>query len=535
MLRSGNSVWRRWPLDRALTSRYHPASTIRALSSRPAPRTTKTPEDRNTEAPDEETQIHPQKFVRAKLSPGEWDTNRTDPYFRPKPLRQSNLISAEDFANRPPVGFDGEFSTYQDAMISLSWMDQKTCRAIYDQYVNMMALAQTNYQATSHEYVTRLIAEKYQITTARAAGIIQLQHAEEQMQRHSPELLCPEQAKYAEETIIQNIQDAYKSERLPLPGGNNPRNSIPFVEDPVGIHGRGEPDETSTQWSPADDIYDMEQKLAQANIRDDERAQILIDNHLYKVDKDEGEELVKTDGTSKKLLQAKEKLKKEMEAKAAAATKKGDIPYPETNAKGERRERWKYVAQIVNTRNLKRKQHEWGHKKVPTISYTNNKLGNTLVEQDGELRIATVEEAKQAAWKPTRKHSNEYLFEGAKKAWLEKTLQGKTDVWGKIPPTRASDSITTSAAVAPDATPEAKAEADSPTEDGVVSAAEVVMADQSEEGAEESPASAEENAAGEEEGDGDDAAANKSEEEVMDADEEGQTEADKSASDKKTT
>jgi hypothetical protein len=474
MLRSGNGAWRRLPLDRALLvgCRRYPGSAA-AFSTRAAP----SRPNNNKNAADEEAltdaeKIHPQSFVKAKLNPGEWDPNRTDPYFKPKPHRQSNLISAEDFANRPPVGFDGEFSTYQDAMISLSWMDQKTCRAIYDAYVNLVVLSQQNHQATSHEYVTRLIAEKYQITTTRAAGIIQLQHAEEQMQQHSPELLCQEQAKYAEETILQNIRDAYKSERLPLPGGNNPRNSIPFVEDPVGIHGRGEPDETSTQWSPADDIYDMEQKLTQANVRDSERAEILIDNHMYRVDMDEDEELVKTDGTSKKLVQAKETLQKEMEANAApAAAKATTIPYPATNAKGERRDRWKYVAQIVNTRTLKRKQHQWGHRKVPTTSYTNNKLGNTLVEQDGTLRIATVAEAKQAAWKPTRTRSNEYLFQGAKKAWLEKTLKGKSEVWGKAPRTRASDSIVAAAASDSPASEDAPpAPADEAKEDTVVTA-----------------------------------------------------------------
>lgn len=190
--------------------------------------------------------------------------NRTDPFFRPRPSKQANFISAEDFANRPPVGFDLEFHSYQDAMISLSWMDQKTCRAIYSNYVDMMVMSQQKHQVTSHEYVTRVIAQKYQITPSRAAGIIQLQHAEEQMRQHSPELLCDEQAKYAEETIQENIRDAYRAERRPgQRGDNNPNQSIPFIEDPVGIHGRGEPDETSTSWTKADDMYDMEQKLEQ--------------------------------------------------------------------------------------------------------------------------------------------------------------------------------------------------------------------------------------------------------------------------------
>ena len=377
---------------------------------------------------------HPQPFVDAEILPGEWDGNRTDPYFRPKPHNRSNFISAEDFANRPPVGFDGEFTTFQDAMISLSWMDQRMCREIYDAYTRLMIASQENHKTTSHEYVVRVVAQRYHITTARAAGIIQLQHAEEQMRQHKPELLCSEHANHAEGLILENIRDAYRSERSQPPGQQpNSSRSLPFIEDPVGIHGRGEPDETSTQWANLDDIFDMEQKLAQATVRDNERAKIIINNHIYKEDIDEEEQLVKVDTSGRKLIVVKDKLKKEM------ATLEDSIPYPETNGKGEKRGRWKYVAQIVNTRSLKRKQVGRRGKSSST-SYTNNKMGNTLVEHDGELRIATVTEAKQTAWKPTRTRSNEYLFEGAKKAWLERTLKGKTSVWGLAPRTRASDS-----------------------------------------------------------------------------------------------
>lgn len=377
---------------------------------------------------------HPQPFVQAKIQPGEWDENRTDPYFRPRPHPRANFISAEDFANRPPVGFDGEFNTYQDAMISLSWMDQRTCKEIYETYTQLMMASQEKHNTTSHEYVVRVIADKYHINTTRAAGIIQLQHAEEQMRQHNPELLCSDVANHAEGLILQNIRDAYKSEQMNPPGQSRGQvNSLPFIEDPVGIHGRGEPDETSTQWANLDDIYDMEQKVTQARIRDAEKAKILIDNHIYKEDVDEEEQLVHVDASSRKLIKAKEKLKADM----ATTTDASSIPYPETNGNGEKRQRWKYVAQIVNTRSLKKKKA--GKRKAVSTSYTNNTMGNTLVEHNGELRVATVAEAKQTAWKPTRTRSNEYIFEGAKKAWLERTIKGKTGVWGHGPRTRASD------------------------------------------------------------------------------------------------
>lgn len=437
MLRPSGYCWRRLPLDRVVA--------IGSRSRRPLSSTAASTKKKDSPEETEETQRkHPQDFVRANLSPGEWDIDRKDPYFRPKPHPRSNLISAEDFANRPPVGFDGEFSSYREAMISLSWMDQKTCKAIYEAYCNLMVVGQSKFQTTSHEYVTRVIAEKYHITTTRAAGIIQLQHAEAQMQQHSPELLCNEEANHAEEMILQNIRDAYKSEMSPIPGAGNERGrdrnaSIPFIEDPVGIHGKGEPDETSGQWALADDIYDMEQKLMRANKRDEERAQILIDNHLYKEDEDERQQLVKADASGHGLLKSQQELQSNS-TKAYASTK-ASIPYPEINGKGEKRDRWKYVAQIVNTRKLKKANHDKGRRRGATTSYVNNHTGNTLVEQNGELRISTVAEAKETAWKPTRRRSDEYLYQGVKKAWLEKTLQGKTDVWGRPQTTRASDAI----------------------------------------------------------------------------------------------
>ena len=364
---------------------------------------------------EEETSNPKQPFVTASLEPGEWDINRTDPFFRPKPQR-SKMISAEDYANRPPVGFENEFSTFEDSMVSLSWLDSKTSRQIYQIYVDMMVLSQREHKTTSHEYVCRVIAQKFNITPMRAAAVIQLQHSEEQLRRHHPELLCEEQANYAEQAILQNIRDAYRAERSQVPRG--------FVEDPVGSHGRGEPDETSKSWVKTDDIFDLEERVTKANVRDEERARILIDGHVYKEDVDESEVVVKTDGVSKRLIKAQKEQQKEV-------TESESIPFPETNAKGIKRPRWKFAAQVVNTRARRKKGRR-------LINYTNNNVENTLIEHDGELRVATVEEAKQVAWKPSRSKDNEYIYEDAKKAWLKKTLQGKTDVWGRAPVTKAA-------------------------------------------------------------------------------------------------
>jgi hypothetical protein len=371
-----------------------------------------------------------QPFVKYKIEPGEWDVNRTDPYYRPKPPR-NKLISAEDFANRPPVGFENEFSTYEDSMIALSWLDAKTCKQIYQTYVDMMVRHQTEHPGrTSHEYVCRVLAQRFQITTWRAAGIVQLQHSEEQMRRNNPEMLCEEQAQWAEDTIMKNISDAYKSERAQPPNRGHGGQHQPFVEDPVGIHGLGEPDETSTSWVATDDIYDMEAKLHKANARDDELAQVMIDEHVYEEDVDESSLPVRTDGVAKRLIKAQQ-AQQDPASKDDDASETSTIAYPEANGQGVKRPRWKYVAKIVNTRAMRRKG-----KKI--ASYANNNTHNTLVEQDGTLRVATVEEAKKVAWKPTRTKGNAPLYEGVRKAWLDKTLNGKTEVWGKAPTTSAA-------------------------------------------------------------------------------------------------
>jgi hypothetical protein len=355
-----------------------------------------------------------QAFVTAKLEPGEWDPARKDPLYRPKFKSNSKIISAEDFANRPPVAFNGEFASYEDAMVTLSWLDQKTCRQIYHMYVDMMVMSQQKYEKTSHEYVTKVIAQKFNITPWRAAGVVQLQHSEEQMRKHHPELLAEDQANYAEQQILKNIRDAYKAERLEAPDN--------YVEDPVGLHGRGEPDETSSYWKPTDDVFDVDQKLEDANVRDIKDARLLIDGHKYFEDTDDNSAGVKVDAGSRRLLKNRARLE---EAKVETEP----IPYPATNGDGEKRPRWKYVAQVVDTRNLRKK----GRK---STTYTNNNTENTLVEEDGKLRVATLHESKQVAWKRARA-GNEYIFHGAKRAWLDKMVNGKNEAWGLAPISKA--------------------------------------------------------------------------------------------------
>ena len=433
-------------------------SQQRDLSSTPRQNTARSTEAENDGGDGSSGSDVRQPFVKYKIEPGEWDLNRTDPYHKPKPPR-NKLISAEDFANRPPVGFENEFSTYEDSMIALSWLDATTCKQIYSTYVDMMVRHQTAYPGrTSHEYVCRVLAQRFQITTWRAAGVVQLQHAEEQMRRNNPELLCEEQAQWAEDTIMKNISDAYKSERAHPPNRGHGGQHQPFVEDPVGIHGLGEADETSNSWVVTDDIFDMETKLRKANARDDELAQVMIEEHVYREDVDENTLPVRTDGVAKRLIKAQKAQQKEVEKEDTS------ISFPETNGQGKKRPRWKYVAKIVNTRANRRKGKR-------LTSYSNNNMSNTLVEEDGSLRVATVEEAKKVAWKPTRTKGNEYIYEGVRKAWLDKTIHGNTEVWGKAPITSAaaatSAKMVASAEKKDEATIGAPSESESQSEDAV--------------------------------------------------------------------
>jgi hypothetical protein len=72
-------------------------------------------------------------------------------------------MSADDYANRPTVGLSGEFETMQDAMVVLSYLNDATQKEIYSLYLSMMLSTEKEHGRTSHEYVMRVIAQKYNI------------------------------------------------------------------------------------------------------------------------------------------------------------------------------------------------------------------------------------------------------------------------------------------------------------------------------------------------------------------------------------
>jgi hypothetical protein len=114
-------------------------------------------------------------------------------------------------------------------------------------------------------------------------------------------------------------------------------------------------------------------------------------------------------------------------------------PYPENNAghksqPNTRRPRWKYAAQIIDTRALKNPPNSDHHGKKVAARYKAKRHGrvvdgNTLIEQDGHVRVATRAEVEQTSWKSVRNES-EFMFKEVKDAWMRRQLEGEVGGWG---------------------------------------------------------------------------------------------------------
>lgn len=287
-----------------------------------------------------EDRVPSQPFVRTHIEPGEWDPAHTNPLYRPKFKSSARIISADDFAARPTVGFTGEFETLQDAMVTLSWLDQSEQNQIYRLYVSMMVGAETQHGKTSHEYVMRVIAQKYNITAERVAGVVQLQHNEEQILLNEPDRkLLTETANRMDAAIKQEINDAYQTFNLRKPDS--------FTEDPVGVNEL----QDRKKWMVAADLFDVDQMTMNATVRDERKARLLIDGHVYVEDVDDESIPVPMDKDCRYLLKQKETIATgmahqeqtvlEQRAKKAAV----EPVWRTTNGEGETRDRWKYIAQ----------------------------------------------------------------------------------------------------------------------------------------------------------------------------------------------
>jgi hypothetical protein len=394
-----------------------------------------------------------QPFVQTRLQLGEWDFERKNPLYRPKWKSRAKVISDEDFANRPTVGLSPDFESLQDAMVTLCWLDSGEQKQIYQLYLELLKHSHEKHKVTSHEYIMRVIAQKYNITAERVAGIVQLQHNEEQYKRDPNRKLLVEAAEYMDRAIQQEILDAYQT--------FNQKKPDEFVEDPLGVVGRQE----SKRWEVAEDLYDVGQIMQDTLVREEREARLLIDGHVYIEDVDDDKVEIPLSKDAKRLLQAHEKYRQGIRQAPAA---KGGASQETEKSKGGRRPRWQYVAQVVNTRELKKA-------KSRTRGYTNNSPDNTLVEQDGALRAATLADVKKTAWKPTR-NIMEHTYRDAKLGWLARTVRGNESAWGRAPapaveaaPPRAEDSGKAKARLDPEST---SAESQSPENDAALPDAE---------------------------------------------------------------
>ena len=350
---------------------------------------------------------HAQQFVKVGFEPGEWDPERTDPLARPPWKNRARIMSAEDFAQRPRVGFSEEFESLHDAMVTLTWLDGKQCDAVYNKYLELMSRMGNK---TSHEYVMRVVGQQFNLTAQRVAAIVQLAHNEEQLKKDGEEIRY-ELQDYVDSKVKEHIENAYSE--------YNEINPNQFVEDPFGVMGMGDPASMTNQYVVVEDTVDVKGLEEEMLLREAEEIKLAIDGKTYIEDVDESTLHVPVTDECHTLLHTQKQLSQTEQAQRSTELK----PAPSH----PRRPRWKYVAQVINTREAKKQKK--ASKKTKTDPIMEG-MDNTLIEHDGELRVATLTEAKSTAWKPKR-NTTEFAYQGVKKAWLERKLEGAHGVWGR--------------------------------------------------------------------------------------------------------
>jgi len=367
----------------------------RSLSSQPP---------RNVE--EEDGFKHAQEFVKMKFEPGEWDPNRNDPLFKPPFKSRAKIMSAEDYAERPRVGFEEEFDSLRDAMVTLTWLDGNDCDKIYGAYIELMSKQSS---VTSHEYVMRVLAQKFKLTAQRVAAICELAHREDQ-QRKAGKKIYYDAQDYVDKRAREHIEKAYSEY-----GETAPEQ---FVEDPMGVTGIVDLEATSGSTVAVEDMLDVDSLMKAVLIREQADARLKIDGHIYREDVDEKLHNVKLSKETQKLMETK----KSYHATDDLSERRGELK-PMPGDEQPRRSRWKYAAHTVNTRDAK--------KNKKSIWRKNREIAkDILVEQDGDLRVATVSEVKATSWKPVR-NFQEFTYTSLKAAWLERTLRGETGGWGR--------------------------------------------------------------------------------------------------------
>mmetsp|Transcript_26154 Transcript_26154/g.53055 ORF Transcript_26154/g.53055 Transcript_26154/m.53055 type:complete len:540 (+) Transcript_26154:40-1659(+) len=392
-----------------------------------------------------------------------------DAYWRPPWKNRAEIISAQDFANRPRVTFSEGFESMHDAMVVLGWLGEEDRMGMYRLYLEMMAamagsgkkgmgmekakehaknaIRSTN---TSHEYVIRVVAQKYNVSTSRAAGVIQLQHDEEQLKKDPTFKVRHDVQALVDATVRDTIREVYQAH-----GEVDP---LQFVEDPLAatdLLGREDSDSAGIQRTS--ELIDVDALFKQTKSNEEEDARLKIKNHLYVEDVDPTSVNVKLDSEAKRLLgKGSEFLGKSNDddservsenikgknyvdaTKPASKTTVTKIP-PDLNelllqnknndkATNPRRPRWKYAAQIINTASLSAEGKKTA-RKIKAKRHGRVVDGNTLIEEGGSLRVATLAELEETSWKHVRNES-EFMFKGVKEAWMRRELEGEVGGWG---------------------------------------------------------------------------------------------------------
>jgi len=381
---------------------------------------------------------NPQSFVKKRLKPGESDPlnkisgSKPNPLYRPGWKNKAQIISAEDFAARPKVSFEEQFDSMHDGMVVLSWLDENQRQDVYQMYLALMVEQEKEFKTTSHEYVMRVIGEKFNLTPIRVAAIVQNCHDEEQIAKEGG-YVNEKMAKYVDAKVKEHINNAYMAY-----GEVNPNE---YVETPVGAADISGVE--SGDFVRVEDLYNVDELTKQAVLREQGEAQLLIDEKVYLEDVDDGKVVSKANAECMKLVEkANEEFKeiKDTLSRSQTGNPSEDIEFalPDNGAiededgnttETTRRQRWKYVSQMINVRQQKKigKKSRRGAK----LKYRQQK-DNTLVEEDGELKIATVEEVAQTSWKPVR-NEDEFTYKGVKAAWLDRQLKGEKMGWGRVP------------------------------------------------------------------------------------------------------
>ena len=387
-----------------------------------------------------------------------------DAYWRPPWKSRADIISAEDFANRPRVTFSEHFASLHDAMATLTWMTQNEKDGIYKMYLDLMtAMAEKGGDPkkdswgvlstnTSHEYVVRVIAQQYNITTSRAAGVIQLQHNEEQLNKDPNFKIRHDVQAFVDAKVRENHREVYQSY-----GEKDP---LTFVEDPVASTGIiGREDVGSAAVMGASDLVDIDALVKKVKKMEKDEAGVRIKNHIYVEDVDDRTRNVKLDKDARRLHKMKNEFagfygndgskssSEEEKEDTTTSTKtkippipEGAIPYPDNNLGYKanaktRRPRWKFAAQIINTHSLENPSDSPQHGKrvaarIKARRHGRTVDGNTLIEEDGAVRVATVAELEQTSWKHVRNES-EFMFKGVKDAWMRRQLEQEVGGWGR--------------------------------------------------------------------------------------------------------